>query len=185
VAHADVVLRFNAAAMAACMARDEMPALRCIATRVVDARSGNVLALSHALSNVGAEVSTPQLAQWLGWAVDAEPCFRLLRDGVQLVGGIGELGDPDIMKRLLIAGQMTTTVWRLLQAEGEWADRARALMGQLTGRQARNGRAMSGSALYAGVGKLFLLLDALGTESTAPVQSHRALEKPQKLERQD
>jgi flagellar biosynthesis protein FlhF len=68
-------------------------------------------------------------------------------------------------------------VWRLLQAEGEWADRARALLGQLTGRPARNGRAMSGSALYAGVGKLFLLLEALGTESTAPTQAPRALEK--------
>jgi flagellar biosynthesis protein FlhF len=184
-AHADVVLRFNAAAMAAGIARDEMPALRCVATRVVDARTGNVLAQTHALSNIGAEVSTHQLAQWLGWAVDAEPCFRLLRDGVQLVGGIGELGDPDIMKRLLIAGQMSTTVWRLLQAEGEWADRARALMGQLMGRPARNGRAMSGSALFAGVGKLFLLLDALGTESTAPVQAPRALGEPQKLEKQD
>jgi flagellar biosynthesis protein FlhF len=176
-AHADVVLRFNAAAMAAGIGRDAMPALRCVATRVVDARTGNVLAQGHALTNIGMEVSTQQLAQWMGWASDAEPCFRLLRDGVQMVGGIGELGDPDIMKRLLIAGQMTTTVWRLLQAEGEWADRARALLGQLTGRPARNGRAMSGSALYAGVGKLFLLLEALGTESTAPTQAPRALEK--------
>jgi len=182
---ADVVLRFNAAAMAAGIARDEMPALRCVATRVVDARTGNVLAQVHALSNIGSEVSACQLAQWLGWAVDAEPCFRLLRDGVQLVGGIGELGDPDIMKRLLIAGQMSTTVWRLLQAEGEWADRARSLLGQLMGRPARNGRAMSGSALYAGVGKLFLLLDALGTESTAPVQAPRESAQPQKLEKQD
>jgi flagellar biosynthesis protein FlhF len=176
-AHADVVLRFNAAAMAAGIGRDAMPALRCVATRVVDARTGNVLAQGHALTNIGADVSTQQLAQWQGWASDAEPCFRLLRDGVQMVGGIGELGDPDIMKRLLIAGQMTTTVWRLLHAEGEWADRTRALLGQLTGRPARNGRAMSGSALYAGVGKLFLLLEALGTESTAPTQAPRALEK--------
>jgi flagellar biosynthesis protein FlhF len=176
-AHADVVLRFNAAAVAAGVERDAMPALRCVATRMLDARSGNVLAHSYALSNIGAEVPTRQLAQWQGWAQDAEPCFRLLRDGVQLVGGIGELGDPDIMKRLLIAGQMTTTVWRLLQAEGEWADRTRALLGQLTARPARNGRLMSGSALYAGVGKLFLLLEALGTESTAPVQAPRAVEQ--------
>jgi flagellar biosynthesis protein FlhF len=96
---------------------------------------------------------------------------------VQLAGGIGELGDPDNMKRLLVAGQSTTTVWRLLQAEGEWADRTRTLLGQLTGRPVRNGRLMSGSALYAGVGKLFLLLEALGTESTAPVQAPRAMEQ--------
>ena len=158
-----MVLRFNAAAMAAGIARDEMPALRCIATRVVDARSGNVLALSHALSNVGTEVSARQLAQWLGWAVDAEPCFRLLRDGVQLVGGMGEPGDPHMMKRLLVAGQVTTTVWRLLQAEAEWAGRTRALLSQLTGRRLRPDRTPSGNVLYEGVAKLFLLLEALGT----------------------
>ncbi|WP_454907372.1 flagellar biosynthesis protein FlhF [Variovorax gossypii] len=175
-AQADVVLRFNAAAVAAGVGREAMPALRCVATRMLDARSGNVLAQSYALTNIGTEVAARQLAQWQAWANDAEPCFRLLRDGVQLVGGIGELGDPNNMKRLLIAGQMTTTVWRLAQAEGEWADRTRVLLGQLTGRPVRNGRLMSGSALYAGVGKLFLLLEALGTESTAPVQAPRALE---------
>jgi flagellar biosynthesis protein FlhF len=177
VAHVDVVLRFNAAAAAAGIERDAMPALRCVATRVLDARSGNVLAQGHSLSNIGADVPAQQLAQWQGWANDAEPCFRLLREGVQQVGGIGELGDPDNMKRLLIAGQTTTTVWRLLQAEGEWADRTRVLLGQLTGRPVRNGRLMSGGALYAGVGKLFLLLEALGTESTAPVQAPRAMEQ--------
>jgi flagellar biosynthesis protein FlhF len=36
---------------------------------------------------------------------------------------------------------------------------------------------MSGGALYAGVGKLFLLLEALGTESTAPVQVPREAEQ--------
>jgi flagellar biosynthesis protein FlhF len=175
-AQVDVVLRFNAAAVAAGVGREAMPALRCVATRMLDARSGNVLAQSYALTNIGTEVTARQLTQWQAWANDAEPCFRLLRDGVQLVGGIGELGDPNNMKRLLIAGQMTTTVWRLAQAEGEWADRTRVLLGQLTGRPVRNGRLMSGSALYAGVGKLFLLLEALGTESTAPVQAPRALE---------
>ncbi len=175
-AQADVVLRFNAAAAAAGVERDAMPALRCVAVRMLDARTGNVLAQSHALSNVGTEVTARQLAQWQGWANEAEPCFRLLRDGVQLVGGIGALGDPDNMKRLLIAGQVTTTVWRLLHAEGEWADRTRTLLGQLTGRPVRNARLMSGSALYAGVGKLFLLLEALGTESSAPTQAPRALE---------
>ncbi|CAA2109874.1 flagellar biosynthesis protein FlhF [Variovorax paradoxus] len=176
-AHVDVVLRFNSAAAAAGVERDAMPALRCVATRMLDARTGNVLAQVYALSNIGAEVPVSQLSQWLAWAGDAEPCFRLLREGVQMVGGIGELGDPVNMKRLLVAGQMTTTVWRLLQADGEWADRARTLLGQLTGRPVRNGRAMSGGALYAGVGKLFLLLEALGTESTAPVQVPREAEQ--------
>ncbi|WP_390345935.1 flagellar biosynthesis protein FlhF [Variovorax boronicumulans] len=157
--------------------RDTLPTLRCVAVRVVDARSRKLLSQTCVLTNLGDEVCAPQLAQWQGWAADAEPCFRLLRDGVQLVGGMGEPGDPHMMKRLLVAGQVTTTVWRLLQAEGEWAGRTRLLLGQLTGRATRAGRALTGGALYAGVGKLFLLLDALGTESAAPAQAPRALER--------
>jgi flagellar biosynthesis protein FlhF len=152
-AHADVLLRGDA----------ELPPLRCIATRVTDAKTRKILAQSYALSNVGSEVTARQLAQWQAWAAEAEPCFRLLRQGLQLVGGMGELGDPHMMKRLLVAGQVTTTVWRLLHARGDWAERTRALLNQLTGRPARPDRAPSGNALYVGVGKLFLLLEALGT----------------------
>ena len=85
-----------------------------------------------------------QLAQWQAWAAEAEPCFRLIRQGLQLVGGMGELGDPNMMKRLLIAGQVTTTVWRLLHANGDWADRTRTLLNQLTGRPVRPDRPLIG-----------------------------------------
>ena len=139
------------------------PGLRCVVTRITDPRSRKVLAQTYALSNVGQEVSVLQLAQWQAWAAEAEPCFRLLRQGLSVIGGLGEAGDPHMMKRLLIAGQVTTTVWRLLQAEGDWAGRTRALLGQLTGRPVRPGRALSGNVLYAGMGKLFFLLEALDT----------------------
>lgn len=152
-AHAEVLLRGDA----------ELPPLRCVATRVTDAKTRKILAQGYALSNVGSEVTVRQLAQWQAWAAEAEPCFRLIRQGLQLVGGMGELGDPHMMKRLLVAGQVTTTVWRLLHARGDWAERTRALLNQLTGRPARLDRAPSGNALYVGVGKLFLLLEALGT----------------------
>ncbi|MGJ7491262.1 flagellar biosynthesis protein FlhF [Variovorax sp. ZT4R33] len=165
-----VLLRFNAAAAAAGLTRADMPTLRCVVTRIVDARSAKVLQQSYALSNIDGAVTGAQLAQWQAWASENEPCFRLMRQGVQLVGGLGELGDPNMMKRVLIAGQMTTTVWRLLRADGEWAERTRTLLNQLSGRPARASRPLTGNALYAGMGKLFLLLEALGTESTAPTQ---------------
>ncbi len=155
-AHADVVLRCDAALPA-------LPSLRCVATRVIDPRSGKILVQSYALSNIGSEVTARQLSQWQAWAQAAEPCFRLLRQGLQLIGGIGEPGDPQMMKRLLIAGQATTTVWRLLHAKGAWAGRTRTLVSQLTGKTARPDRALSGNVLYVGVGKLMLLLEALGT----------------------
>ena len=83
-----------------------------------------------------------------------------------------------MMKRLLIAGQVTTTVWRLLHARTASGPIARAtLLNQLTGRPVRSSRPLTGNALYVGVSKLFLLLEALGTESTAPTQAARALEQ--------
>lgn len=173
-AHAEVLLRLGPTAV---VDKDALPVLRCVVTRVLDERGQKILAQGYLLSNIGGEVPARQLAQWQAWAADADPCFRLIRQGVQLVGGMGELGDPDMMKRLLIAGQVTTTVWRLLHAKGEWADRTRTLLNQLTGRPARSSRPLSGNALYVGVGKLFMLLEALGTESTAPTQQPRALEQ--------
>ncbi len=173
-AHAEVLLRGSAAAGAD---KAELPALRCVVTRLLDARTQKIVAQSYALSNVGTEVGVGELAQWQAWAGEADPCFRLIRQGLQLVGGLGELGDPDMMKRLLIAGQVTTTVWRLLHAKGEWADRTRALLNQLTGRPVRSSRPLTGNALFVGVGKLFLLLEALGTESTAPTRAPEAMEQ--------
>jgi flagellar biosynthesis protein FlhF len=173
-AHAEVALRGAAAADAG---ETPLPTLRCVVTRVLDARSRKVLAQGYALSNIDAGVEAEQLARWQGWAAEADPCFRLMRQGVAQVGGMGELGDPHMMKRLLIAGQVTTTVWRLLHAEGEWAERTRMLLNQLTGRPVRSSRPLTGNALYVGVGKLFLLLDALGTESTAPVRQAEAVEQ--------
>jgi flagellar biosynthesis protein FlhF len=140
-----------------------LPGVRCVVTRVTDPRTRKIVAQSYALSNVGNEVPAQQLAQWQAWAAEAEPCFRLMRQGLSVIGGLGDAGDPHMMKRLLIAGQATTTVWRLLQADGDWAGRTRALLAQLTGRPARPGRPLSGNVLYAGLAKLFFLLEALDT----------------------
>lgn len=162
-AHALVQLRVAAD-------KPALPPLRGVVRRVLDERGQKILAQTCLLSNADMRVSARQLAQWQAWAADAEPCFRLIRQGLQLAGGMGELGDPDMLKRLLIAGQVTTTAWRLLHAKGEWADRARMLLNALTGRPAKSTRPLTGNALYLGVSKLFVLLEALGTESTAPMQ---------------
>jgi len=170
-AHALVQLRVGAD-------KPALPPLRGVVRRVLDERGQKILAQTCLLSNVDMRVGARQLAQWQAWAAEAELCFRLIRQGLQLAGGMGELGDPDMLKRLLIAGQVTTTAWRLLHARGEWADRARMLLNELTGRPARSSRPLTGNALYMGVSKLFVLLEALGTESTAPMQPQlRAMEK--------
>lgn len=137
--------------------------VRCVATRTVDG-AGAPLEQTFLLASVDAGVAPRRLVQWQEWAAAAEPCVRLAAKGLQLLGGIGELGDPGLMKRLLVAGQVATTAWRVLQVAGERAERTRALLIELAGRQLRADRALSGPVVYEGLAKLFHLLDALGTD---------------------
>jgi flagellar biosynthesis protein FlhF len=142
--------------------------MRCIVTRTADAGSGKTVARAFSLTSLGPEVTAAQLVQWQQWAEQAEPCFRLIGLGLQAAGGPGEPGDPDLMKRLLIAGQVATTVWRLMHAGSEAAQQAGMLLIRLAGRPARSDRPLSANALFDGMGKLFPLLDALGADTAPP-----------------
>lgn len=168
LAHVEVRLRASA--------EDAAP-LRCVVIRVTDPRSGKLLAQSYGLTNLGGEVDSAQLARWLGWGAEAESCLRLVRHGLALCGGMGEPGDAHMFKRLLIAAQVATTVWRVQVSTAEWAERTRSLLVQLTGKAMRPGRVPSASTLFAGMDKFFSLLEALGPDAAqaqaaaAPVAS--------------
>ena len=165
-AQADVMLRPGMA-----IAQDaDAPLLRCLAVQLLDPRTHKLLSQSFMLSNVGMHVSTEQLVRWNAWGLEAEACFRLLKHGAAALGGLGELGDPELMKRLMAMGQVSTTVWRLLHTQAAWAVRTRGLLVRLTGRLARGDRPVPGSIAFAGMGKLFLLLDALGSEPAQAVR---------------
>lgn len=147
--------------------------LRCVFMRTVAAGSGKILQQSWLLTNVGPEVPPQRLAQWQEWAARLDGCMRLTAKGLSLLGGVGELGDPAMMNRLLVAGQVATTASRLLQLEGERADRTRILLTELAGRQVRLDRPHSGAVLYEGLAKLFPLLEALAADvaEASPVGS--------------
>jgi flagellar biosynthesis protein FlhF len=153
------------------------PVLRCVVTRTADAGSGRTLARAFSLSSLGPEVTAAQLSQWQQWAERADACFRLIGPGLHAAGGLGEPGDPDLMKRLLIAGEVATTVWRLSQASGEAAQQARILLIRLAGRPVRSDRPLSANALFDGIAKLFPLLDALGAETAPPAGDAHNLEQ--------
>jgi flagellar biosynthesis protein FlhF len=143
----------------------EPVAVRCVARRTTDAKSGRLLGQCFVLSNLGPEVDPRDIAQWQEWASRAEPCFRLAAKGVALLGGLGAAGAAASARRLLVAGQVATTAWRLLHAQGEALERTRVLLCELAGRQVRSARGHSAGVLYEGLAKLFPLLDALGAES--------------------
>ena len=138
--------------------------LRLVVRRVLAAGSRRPLEQCFLLSNLAPEVSARQLGLWHEWGARADSCLRMTGKGLSLLGGIGEHGDPGMMARLLAAGQVATTIWRLLALAGERADRTRVLLTELAGRQVRLDRPQSGNVLYEGLAKLFHLLEALGTD---------------------
>ncbi|MGB4358834.1 MAG: flagellar biosynthesis protein FlhF [Rhodoferax sp.] len=142
--------------------------LRCVVRRLVDAQTGKALAHNYLLASTRVEASAEQMAQWPAWRSAAEPYFKLLRQGLLQLGDGGLAGELGARKRLLVAGQAATTVFRLLRAQDVWADTARKALAQLAGRPVRPDRPVPGRALFEGLRKLFALLDALATEDAAP-----------------
>jgi flagellar biosynthesis protein FlhF len=151
---------------------DPLSPLRCIVNRIVEQRSGKLLVQWYLLGHVGMQVTAQQIVQWYHWKVAGESYFKLLKQGIHQLGGCGQPGDVNMLKRLLVAGQASTTVWRLQHAQENWAEPARKLLTHLTGQQLRAERVVSGPVLFEGLCKLYVLLDALDTEnSAAPPQA--------------
>jgi flagellar biosynthesis protein FlhF len=141
--------------------------LRCVVKRIVDAASGKALAHSYMLTSTGIKATAQQMAQWPAWRAAAEPYFKLLNQSIAPLGEGAAADGSALPKRLLVAGQACTTVFRLQHAQGAWAEPARQVLAQLAGRSIRTDRAALGLALFEGLGKLFALLDALETEGAA------------------
>ena len=73
-------------------------------------------------------------------------------------------GEVALPKRVLVAAQACITVFLLQQEQAAWAETARRVLAQLTGRSVRPDRPVPGPALFEGLEKLFVLLDALETD---------------------
>jgi flagellar biosynthesis protein FlhF len=141
--------------------------LRCGGKRMVDASTGKALVHSYLLASAGIEASAAQIVQWAAWRAVAEPYFKLLNQGLLQLSDGRAPGEVIMLKRVLIAAQASITVFRLQQAQDDWAETARKVLTQLTGRSVRTDRPMPGSALFEGLGKLFVLLDAMETDEAA------------------
>jgi flagellar biosynthesis protein FlhF len=141
--------------------------LRCVVKRIVDVDSGQVLAHSYVLASTGIQATAQQIVQWPAWRAAAEPYFTLLNQSMPLLGEGAAADGSALAKRLLIAGQACTTVFRLQHAQDAWAGTARKVLAQLAGQSVRTDRAALGLALFEGLGKLLALLDALETEGAA------------------
>ncbi len=143
------------------------PPLRCVVTRLVDAGTGKSLRLAYVLASPCIKATALQIAQWAAWRARVEPCFKLINQNILQLGECSVFGNLAPPERVLLAGQASSTVFRLQHATGAWAETARKVLAQLAGRPVRAGRAIPGAALFEGLGKFFVLLDALETDDVA------------------
>jgi len=146
---------------------DGMTPLRCVIRRVVDAESGKPLSHSYLLASAGVRATALQMAQWPGWRLAAEPHFKLFGQTLVQLADAGAAGEAAGLKRVLVGGQVCTTVLRLQRAPQPWAETARQVLAQLAGHAGRAGRPVSGPVLLEGLGKFLVLLDALETDAAA------------------
>ena len=142
--------------------------LRCVVRRIADAQTGEPLMHSYVLASANVDASAQQIGQWAAWRASTEPYFKLLAQGLLQLRDSPAAGDPALTGRALVAGQACLTVFLLQQQVAAWAETARRVLAQLTGRSVRPDRPVPGLALFEGLEKLCVLLDALETDESIP-----------------
>jgi flagellar biosynthesis protein FlhF len=140
--------------------------VRLLVERITDARTGKLLAQRHVFASTTLIAGAGHVLQWQAWRVAVQPCFRLLRNVQQHLAATG-FADAQRTASVRIA-QAVTTTWRLQQSDAPWAPTTRMLLAQLAGHRMRAGRAVPATALFEGMGRLCVLLDAQSVEETVP-----------------
>jgi hypothetical protein len=138
--------------------------LRLILTRVVTA-DGVVRARWLLFTNVDAEHTAAEVAQWYAWRWRIESYHKLLKTaGMNAEEWQQECGEA-FAKRLVIASMACLTVWHLQEDASVEAERLKGILQRLSGRQKKHKKPPTAPALLAGLEKLLAVLDLLETES--------------------
>lgn len=104
----------------------------------------------YLLSNVPAEVSAAQLAEWYYWRWRIESYFKLLKSHGLQVEQWKQSSAAALAKRLLVTAMACVVVWQLQRATEPEAVAVRDLLLRLSGRQVRRGH-VTAPALLAGL----------------------------------
>lgn len=153
--------------------------LRLVVSRIY-AADGRLVAQWYLLSNMANDVPGERIALWYDYRWQIESYFKRLKGaGHQLESWEQETGLA-ILKRLLIAGQACVLAWRLMRAEGEFAERTRSFLVRLSGRQMKGTRPVTAPALLDGLFKLFAMLETLKHYSIADLEKFADFAFPRK-----
>jgi flagellar biosynthesis protein FlhF len=140
---------------------------RCVVRRIVDAASGKLVAHNYLLSSASIQAKAQHIMQWAVWRSAAEPYFKLLEQSLlQFAGGLA-LSEAVRLDTLRVAAQACKTVFLLQQAPHAWAATARKAVAKLAGQPVQADQPVPGPVLFEGLGKLYVLLDAMESDETA------------------
>lgn len=140
---------------------------RCVVRRIVDAASGKLVSHSFLLTSLSIQAKAPQIMQWAVWRSAAEPYFKFLEQSLLQFAGSLAWAEPVRLDTLRVAAQASTTVFRLQQAPHTWAATARRALAKLAGQPVQADQSVPGPVLFEGLGKLYVLLDALESDEAA------------------
>jgi len=135
-------------------------AVRLVVSRILG-ENGQVLAEWYLLSNMANEVAAETLALWYYYRWRIESYFKLLKQAGHQVESWEQESGEAIFKRLLIATQACALAWRIMRAEGGFAQQAKTFLVRLSGRQMKRTRPVTPSALLDGLFKLFVMIETL------------------------
>lgn len=142
---------------------------RLVISQVRDDLNGKVLAQWYLLCNLPQDVDSATVALWYYWRWRIESYFKLLKEAGQQVEHWEQESAPALFKRLLIAAQACALAWRLMRQEGQFAERTRAFLVRLSGRQMKRSRPVTASALLAGIYMLLTINETLEHYSPAQI----------------
>lgn len=135
-------------------------AVRLVVSRILG-EDGQVMAEWYLLSNVADDVPAETLALWYYYRWRIESYFKLLKQAGHQVESWEQESGEAIFKRLLIVTQACALAWRIMRAEGGFAQQAKTFLVRLSGRQMKVTRPVTPSALLDGLFKLFMMIETL------------------------
>lgn len=135
-------------------------AVRLVVSRILGG-NGQVLAEWYLLSNVADEVPAETLALWYYYRWRIESYFKLLKQAGHQVESWEQESGEALFKRLLIVTQACALAWRIMRADGDFAQQAKTFLVRLSGRQMKQTRPVTPSALLDGLFKLFMMIETL------------------------
>jgi len=144
--------------------------LLCVIERIFDQETDVLLSQNFLLASKEAEpFGEACLASWHARREHLDGYFRLQRRVMDQLGGCGEPGDAEMLRRFPLMLQIALLSWTLVQSDTEWAQASAAYLERMAGRPVRRSPAALSASVRAtvlaeGVQRMFALLEALGEE---------------------